>query len=36
MTSAGTINAQHPKNGRVIVQTIERRPNAPEKAKRMT
>jgi hypothetical protein len=34
MTSARVINAQHPKNERIIIiQTIERRPNAPKKQK---
>jgi len=36
MISARVINAQHPKNERIIIQTIERRPNALEKTKRMT
>jgi hypothetical protein len=35
MTSARTINAQHPKNVGVVVQTMERRLNLLEAARKM-
>jgi len=35
MTSARMINAQHPKNAKAVVQTIERKPNPLKEARRM-
>ncbi len=35
MTSARSINVQHPKNAGAIVRTTKMRPNLPEEAKRV-